>query len=228
MVCFFPTGADYAFVDKSHGCDQKEFFQRNWKETVPQTYDPRCRPWFQKQFENKETAIFTDIYKFSNGPLGITTCLPLTDAAGKYQGAYCQDFIPTGQDSALLQRYKWKNEKVNDLAAKVDYVLFNQDEAFKRRDFDNSYLVENDKTMKLYSAMTKLLFQEKKTASTMKVYSMQATDKTHDTISVFMDRFNLSYGLTGDEFRLPKAKIELGVISATDTDDRREDFIFIV
>lgn len=128
VVCFFPSKADYSFVNDRHGCDREDFFKRHWPtEPVPKRYDPRCRPWYALQYENRETAVITDIYKYSTGLLGITTCLPLIMEKNVYRGAYCIDIIPTSQNSEFLQNYYNSGMALagGKQLKRVDYILFN-------------------------------------------------------------------------------------------------------
>lgn len=56
---------------------------------------------------------------------------------------------------------------------------------------------------------------------------MRSQNRTLDTISKFMDNYQKSYDLTGEEFRLPKRKLNMGTIYARNQKESN-DFLYII
>ena len=62
-----------------------------WTDTLPETYDPRLRPWYI-QAEKKGTITWTNPYiDSSSGELTMTTAVPVTSADGLYHWVIGQD-----------------------------------------------------------------------------------------------------------------------------------------
>jgi PAS domain S-box-containing protein len=59
--------------------------------TLP-VYDPRTRPWFQKAISQKE-PVWSEIYTFPQGEIGITAAQPLYDRQDNLQGVMAVDLI---------------------------------------------------------------------------------------------------------------------------------------
>lgn len=63
-------------------------------------YDPRIRPWYLAAMTAQE-QIWSDIYVFAQGEIGITASQPLYDDTGKLQGVVAVDLILTQIDLFL-------------------------------------------------------------------------------------------------------------------------------
>ena len=133
VFCAYPNYINSNILSNNVTCEEKDFFNAAYPgQPVPMRFDPRCRPWYKKQFYHKDMSIFTNIYKFANDKLGITNCVPLTDGWTFY-GSYCIDLLPTGDDSDFLTNYYAQAAE-----GQADYILFTEDEEFSEKQYMKS------------------------------------------------------------------------------------------
>lgn len=79
LHCNFPN-LPHGSVNYKYKCAEDDwFFQTYPGEPEPDTYDPRCRPWYKLQSENLLSSAFSDPYLWSTGVLGQTAVAPLVD-----------------------------------------------------------------------------------------------------------------------------------------------------
>lgn len=133
IYCTYPNPKeDYLTSYDINSCDN-DFYKETYKPaTVPTYFDPRCRPWYQDVYKKKTTYIQKP-YRFVTGEQGITSCVPLWVNEGKdFRGTYCFDMKPTSRDNQFLQKYYNISEK------HVDYLIFDEDQAFKDGNFKES------------------------------------------------------------------------------------------
>ena len=106
-------------------CLDNEFYKEKYLtggEEPPKYYDPRCRVWYSDQYEKKH-SIYSDVYEYANGRLGVTNCVPLWSYnENTYYGAYCLDQYPTSENSDFVSHY-YKDKH----GGHVDYLVFNPD-----------------------------------------------------------------------------------------------------
>ena len=100
-------------------------------ENTPHHYEPRCRGWYRDQYKKKYST-FGEVYLFASGKPGITNCVPLwsQNEQDKFLGSYCLDQFPTAEDSSFVRKYY-----NTDDGAIVNYLIFNEDQAFKDGDY---------------------------------------------------------------------------------------------
>lgn len=137
IICLYPSRSSQSFLErKDHGCKDNKWYIEKYlnndtSQAIPDHYDPRCRAWYQKQYESDATT-FTEIYRFSqNNRLGITNCVPIrSDELTRYFGAYCMDVYPTSENKRFMDRYY---QHIED--GPIDYLIFTKDYNFEQANY---------------------------------------------------------------------------------------------
>lgn len=149
IFCTYPNPSRTGYANNSRTyCEEEDIYEfikdKNYfdLDKLPTHYDPRCRPWY-KAAHKKNTTVISDPYQFTNGILGMTTCIPLwrepnSAEKGKgvkdkqFHGSFCYDVKPTSGNDEFLKKY-YSIDRYH-----IDYLIFHEDEKFEEKQYLNS------------------------------------------------------------------------------------------
>jgi hypothetical protein len=107
IVCNYPNFVTDAWIKESNeateysGCKDNAWYIEKYLDgdaaAVPGYYDPRCRSWYEMQ-HGKAHSTFSGVYRYANGRLGITNCVPLW--ASEPTTSTASDTTAASQDAA--------------------------------------------------------------------------------------------------------------------------------
>ena len=117
IVCLYPNYMTDAWIKESNqateysGCKGNQWYIDNYHDgdaaAAPGYYDPRCRAWYQMQ-HGKAHSTWSDVYRYANGRLGITNCVPLwasepTNSTASDTTAASQDAANEGEEERIIE-----------------------------------------------------------------------------------------------------------------------------
>lgn len=186
IFCLYPNyeGTVLIYPAKEETrCVEREFFETNYpNDPIPVHYDPRCRSWYKAQWKSKY-SYFSDVYRFyETGLLGITNCIPLWSRDGqKFYGSYCLDMNPSSDNTQFIKQYYKSSQD-----AVINYLIFDEDEEFKRGNVMGS---------KVFEVLESFTFNDDSKNETFSVTKIDLQNKQLNKLQEYLDEFKDEYDL---------------------------------
>jgi len=202
VICFYPNFYPDWSTPKGYGCEGNSFFIKTYMDNSTEGhelsyyfdkdkghYDPRCRGWYENQYRKNHTTL-NNVYRFSFGHLGTTTCAPLWGRQ-KFYGAYCMDFYPNSIDSARLIDYFYEKNASDNVH--TNYLLFTPDEEFLDEDYMGSQFKMYLQDMLFTSSRPS---QSSPGTANYTVTSISVTHHVVDALQKHLNRFAANYNMS--------------------------------